>query len=343
VVAGTGRLVRIGPSAGPAIALRAELDGLPLREETGRHFAARGVAMHACGHDLHLAALVALTRALRRVGPPLPMLAILQPREETHPSGALDVVNCGALRQHQVCAAIGAHVQPRLPAGTVAADPGVINAGSDELTITITGSGGHGGYPHLARDPVPALCRCVAALPEALRGTVDPMNPATVSVGELRAGEAANVIAAAAHARGTLRTFDASDRARAIEALERLVTGTASAHDCTGKLQIDEIEPPLANDPELARRAQYRFARGGVTPGAGFRSCGSDDFSHYGTELPSLMMFVGVADGTCSPMLHEPRFCPPDATIADVAGAMLAGYLAAVEQFHDSSDTPATN
>jgi amidohydrolase len=340
-VAGTGRLVRIGPADGPAIAVRAELDALPVAEDTGAPYAAAGGLMHACGHDLHLAALAALARAMRRVGLPVAMLAILQPREETHPSGALDIVRSGELRRHQVRAVVGAHVQPRLPAGTAAADAGVVNAGADELTITIEGSGGHAGYPHLARDPVPALCRCVTSLPGTLRSAVDPMRPATVSVGVLCAGEAANVIPGTARARGTLRTFGAGDRARAIEAIGRLVTGIAAAHHCTGTVRADQIEPPLSNDPRLARYARGWLARSGSSVSEGFRSCGSDDFSHYGTRLPSLMMFVGTGEGSGSPMLHEPRFLPPDDVIADVAHAMLAGYLAALQHHLGNDGGPA--
>lgn len=330
VVAGVGRTVRVGPPRGPAVALRAELDALPLAEKTGVAFASAGQAMHACGHDVHLAALVAATRALQRAGAPQAILAVLQPREETYPSGAHDIVESGVLAEHGVHAVIGAHVQPRVPAGSVAVDPGVVNAGSDEFTITITGPGGHGGYPHLAPDPVPALCGCVAALTGALRASVDPTHAATVSVGSLRAGDAANIIPDTAAASGTLRTFERSDRDSAVVAMRRLVTASAEAHGCAGSVRFEPVEPALDNDAGLARAAAGWLQRSGLTRAQEFRSCGSDDFSHYGAAAPSLMMFVGVGEGTQPTMLHEPRFLPPDDRIADVARALLAGYFAAL-------------
>ncbi len=178
-VADTGRLVRIGPAGGPAVAVRAELDALPLDERTGARWSSQVPgAMHACGHDVHLAAAAALARAAaavhRAVGLPAALLLVLQPREELSPSGARDVVDSGLLEQQRVRSMIGVHVQPQVPPGQVAVDPGVVNAGMDEFTITVTGRGGHSAYPHLTRDPVPALCQSVLAARDAVeRGRPD--------------------------------------------------------------------------------------------------------------------------------------------------------------------------
>src|SRR5699024_9954887 len=127
-VAKTGRLVRFGAADRACVALRAELDALPVAEETGTAYAADTGRTHACGHDVHLAGLVAVVRALARVAPEEPLLAVLQPREETQPSGAYDIVDSGALEEQRVRAIVGVHVQPQLPTGTVAADAGVVNA-----------------------------------------------------------------------------------------------------------------------------------------------------------------------------------------------------------------------
>src|SRR5262249_13077883 len=212
-VAGTGRVLRLGPSVGPAVAIRAELDALPVRELTDSPVAATGEVMHACGHDVHLAAVAALARAAAGLDLPAGLVTLLQPREEVAPTGAQDVVAEGILQDHQVRAVIGAHVQPRLPLGVVAADAGPINAGYDGFASTVTGRGGHTGYPHLAVDPVSTLCRCVLGLQDVLRGTVDPIRPATVTVTQLTAGTAANVIPATAVARGTVRTMSDADAA----------------------------------------------------------------------------------------------------------------------------------
>ena len=338
-VAGTGRLVRIGPSTGPAVAVRAELDALPVIEQTGAAWASEepGV-MHACGHDVHLAAAVALGRSAlsvhHAVGLPAALLLVLQPREELSPSGARDVVDSGLLAREQARSVLGVHLQPQVPAGRVAVDPGVVNAGVDAFTITITGRGGHSAYPHLALDPVPPLCQSVLAVRDAV-STVDPMRPAVVTVGMLEAGSAPNVIGAVARATGTLRTVDAVDRTRLHDRLRIAVTSTATAYGCTGELTIHPGEAPLRNDPALVAAVRERWDSAPVQARPAlaedeFRSCGSDDFATYGEVLPIAMMFLGVAEG--SPMLHDARFLPPDRTIGEAATAMLLGYLGALDR-----------
>lgn len=215
VVAGSGRIGRLGPEQGPAVLLRGELDGLPLTEQTGAAFASTNGHMHACGHDVHLAALVAVVRAAKTLDLPVGLVPLLQPREETYPSGALDVVRSDAFDRLQVRAAVGAHVHPSIPFGAVATGEGVVNAAADEIEIRLHGQGGHGAYPHHAVDPVAAASHIVLALPELVRRTVSPMRPATISVGHLQAGEAsANVLPGSARILATMRTTDEGDRTR---------------------------------------------------------------------------------------------------------------------------------
>jgi amidohydrolase len=330
-VAGTGRLVRIGAGAGPAIAVRAELDGLPMRERSDVPYASEGEAMHACGHDVHLAALVALARSAPEELPAA-LLAVVQPREELSPSGAEDVVASGALAANDVRAVIGAHVQPRLPDGTVSAEAGVVNASVDEFELHVSGNGGHGAYPHLAGDTVSALSACVLAAQSLARAAVDPMRVATVSFGVLRAGNAANVIPAQATATGTLRAFVDDDRERMLTRLRHAAHTVADTYGCRGELRVLSTEPALSNDPRLAERARDWLPTVGRAQPTSFRSCGSDDFAYYAAAAPSLMMFVGCgeADDT-SPMLHQPTFVPDDALVGQVARAMLSGWLAAAE------------
>src|SRR6266496_4067499 len=290
-VAGTGRLVRIGPSHGPCIAVRAELDALPVAEQTGAPWASRNGAMHACGHDVHMAALAALGRAARQACPPaassaglparasaappagLPaaLLAVLQPSEEAEPSGARDIVASAA-------------------------------------------------------DPVLALCQAVVTLQQIVSRRTDPTHGAVVSVGALEAGQAPNVIPAAAVARGTLRALDQADRAAMRTMLREIVQHVCLAHGCQGTVTIDEGEPALVNDESLAAASWPWLRQAGFTVDTSFRSCGSDDFAFYGATAPSLMMFIGAG----SPVtLHHPRFLPDDDLVGQVASAMLAGYLGA--------------
>ena len=337
-VAGTGRLVRTGAASGPAVAVRAELDALPVQEATGAPFAATGGAMHACGHDVHLAALAALVRSARRLDLPFGLVGLLQPREEVGPTGARDVIGSGLLQQHDVRAVIGAHVQPRVPSGQVSIEPGPVNAGVDEFEITVNGRPGHTGYPHLAADPVATLCRCVLALQDVLRARVDPMHPATLTVTQLVAGTAPNVIPGAAWAAGTLRTMHATDSTALHRGMAEAVAGIAAAFGCEGELSVIRGEPALVNDPVLAAGAAGWLHRFGLGAEGAFASCGSDDFASYVDVAPIAMLFVGATpgdpdgrgpDGAPWPMLHDPRFLPADSVVADVAHAMLAGTLAA--------------
>jgi amidohydrolase len=327
-VAGTGRIVRIG-GEGPAIVLRAELDGLPITERTGAPYASHTHAMHACGHDVHMAALVAVCRAAARIGVETPILALLQPREEAAPSGAADVVREGVL--NDTVAVIGAHVQPRLPEGVVSAVPGPVNAASDEFEITIEGRGGHAGYPHTARDPVLALCQTVVSLQQVVSRRFDPVHGAVCSVGQVAAGSAPNVIPRSASARGSVRVMNDEDRPVAARLIQEIVEHTAAAHGCNGRVQVHHVEPPLHNDPPLALQAARRLSDLGIPVDTTFRSFGADDFSHYCHVTRGLMLFVGTApDATPDgPGLHDSAFLPDDFLVGRVAEAYLAGYLAA--------------
>ena len=331
--AGTGRVLRLGPD-GPAVAVRAELDGLPLVEATGAPWAATNGAMHACGHDVHLAAVTALARAAARIeaaGQRLPagLVVGLQPREEVGPTGATDVVAEGVLLAHEVRCVVGGHVQPQVPAGHVSCDPGPVNAAVDEVEVVVTGRGGHGAYPHLVVDPVPALCRIVLSLQDAVRSAVDPLQPVVVTMTQLSGAGAPNVVPDEARSAGTVRTMRPQDAGALHARIEALVTGIAAAHGCTGRYLVRRGEPALHNDPATAAAAVEQLDALGLAT-APFASCGSDDFATYGDVVPILMMFVGTGTGPGSPMLHDATFLPPDGTVREVALALLAGWLAAV-------------
>jgi amidohydrolase len=328
-VSGAGRLIRIGPRTGPCIAVRAELDALPIDEQTGVPWASGNGAMHACGHDVHLAALAALGRAARGVGLPAALLAVLQPREETFPSGARDVIATEEFAAERAVAVVGVHLQHQLQPGTAAAPVGTVNAASDDFEILVEGVGGHAGYPHLALDPVPALCQAVLAAQQIIGRHTDPTHAVVVSVGVLEAGHAANVIPGTARARGTLRALTEADRPDLHKSLHEIVQHTCRAHGCRGSVTIVEGEPALVNDGTLATASWPWLREAGFTVDTGFRSCGADDFSYYARSAPTLMIFVG-SGGSFS--LHHPQFLPADDTVRQVAEAMLAGYLGGLAQ-----------
>lgn len=334
VAADVGRLIRIGRSDGPCIAVRAELDALPITEHTGSHDAATNGAMHACGHDVHLAAVAALARAAQRVELPVPLLAILQPREERPPSGAREIVAAKLLQQHDVRAVIGAHVQPLLARGTIAATEGAVNASTDEIDIRISGRGGHGGYPHLTRDPIVAMAQVVLALQQVVSRRINPLHPAVLTIGSVHAGSAPNVIPDEANARGTLRLLDSSERAAVHQEITTIVTNVAEAFGCRADVEVQDGEPALVNDALLTAATHPWLGELGFEISEPLRSCGADDFSHYGDAARILMMFVGVDQhpGVPAPaILHHPTFRPPDEAVRDLALALLAGYVAGLD------------
>ncbi|MFF5208663.1 M20 family metallopeptidase [Streptosporangium sp. NPDC000396] len=332
-VAGTGALLRIGGD-GPAVGVRGELDALPIVEETDVPWAACNGAMHACGHDVHLAALVALARAVERVGAPAPMVAVLQPREETYPSGALDIVESGALDRHRIGAMVAAHVQPVLAAGETACTPGAVNASSDEFTLTVRGRGGHAAYPQLSRDPVLALAQIIVAAQQLVSRDADPMTPTVVTFGVVSAGTAPNATPSDAVARGTLRTMSEGWRDQLHDRFREIADGVARAHGCEAEVRIARGEPVLVNDTRLAEETARLLAGAAHHTPATLRSCGADDFAYFASVMPSLMMFVGTDTAAG---LHSPAFLPGDETVTAVAESLLAAYLAATRVIRSAS------
>lgn len=331
-----GALLRLGDGAGPAIGLRAELDALPIVEETGVPWASTSGVMHACGHDVHMAATLAVTRALREVGAPCPLVVVLQPREETLPSGARDVVESDEFAASGIAVMLGAHVQPRLEQGHFAATPGPVNAAADQFTIVVNGLPGHAAYPHLTADPVVAAADLVGTLQHLVSRQVDPTNPTVLTVGSINGGNSPNVVPSSVRMTGILRTFDERDRRRLHEAIASAARSVAQVHGCEAEVEVSRGAPVLDNEPELTTTAAIWLERAGLHPGPALRSCGADDFSYYCDAVPSLMVFLGVgADESGQPGLHHPRFLPPEQSVDEVARAMLGAYLGACSQYVD--------
>ena len=329
-IVGTGLLARVG-SGGPPVVVRSELDGLPIEERTGVAFASANGLMHACGHDVHMAALVALTRAVARLGAarPAPFWAVFQPSEEAHPLGAEMIVEAGVLDGAR--AILAAHVHPGIPWGSVGADPGAVNAAADSLVFRIQGQPGHGAYPHLGRDPVLAMAQVIVGLHTLVGRRLDPLHPAVVNVGAVHTGEAANVIPSHADARATLRTLDDDDRVTLREAARSLIEGICEAHGCPVEITIEPGEPLLANDAAITASVRALLPRAGLAVAAPWRSCGSDDFSFFRSVAPLLMAFVGLegAPGFGARPLHHPEFLPPDGAVGAVARTLAIAYLGA--------------
>lgn len=323
-------LVRIGDERRPSVAIRAELDALPIDEHTDAPWRSRNGAMHACGHDVHMAALVAVAQTLRRAHASTPLVAVFQPREETSPSGALDIVDSGILVEQQVQAMVGIHVQPLLPAGVISALPETVNAAADEFHITVQGTPGHGAYPHRASDPIVAAAHVIQGLQYLLSRQVDPMEPAVITIGSIHGGSAPNAIPADVRLSGTLRTYTRATRERLAEAIRSTVAAITGTHGCSAQVDIRLGEPPLTNHPRLTTAIADELGLHGFDTRGSLRSCGADDFAHYSDQIPSTMVFYGVGSGAPDdPSLHAPEFLPADEHVGGVARAMLASYIAA--------------
>jgi amidohydrolase len=335
-VAGTGLIARVGDAVADNIApvaVRAELDGLPVLERTGATFTAREGVMHACGHDVHMAALVALSRAAHQLGHalPAPLLAIFQPSEEAYPSGAAQMTD--ELAATTPAAIVAAHIHPELRWGEVALNAGAVNASCDAVEITVEGEPTHGAYPHRGHDPILALANIVVTLHAQAGRRIDPVHPASLTVGVLEGGSAENVIPGRARARAALRAHRQADRLALQTMVEEVVGGVAAAHGCRGSIVLEPGEPALVNDLQVVTRARALLADAGMKAAAEWRSCGSDDFAFFGAIAPLAMGFVGL-DGAAefSPRpLHHPELLPPDEAVRAVARAQAVLYVAAAQ------------
>lgn len=334
-IAETGGWGRIGPTKGQAIAIRGELDALPVKEQTGLDWASTDGNMHACGHDVHLAALTAVTRAAQAVDLPYGLVPVLQPREEAYPSGALDIRESGLFDQQNVAHAIGVHVHPGVDLGAVSTGSGFVNADASELDIHVRGKGGHGAYPHLASDVVAAISHIASGIADVVRRTSDPMQPALVSVGTIQAGNgASNVLPETGRVFATLRTTSTSATCGLVHAVRTFVTGQAESFGCEGTLTHTQGEPALINDEKLAPLLDAELEWLGLAPTTPMRSLGADDFSFFSDVVPSVMCFVGVESaGRAS--LHDATFLPDDGALERVAKSYIAGYVAAAKNLMD--------
>ena len=277
-----------------------------------------------------MAALVAAARALAAAGVSTPFVAVLQPREEAVPSGAADIVASEQFRAADVGAMLGVHVQPRLASGTFSALAGVVNASSDDFSVTLRAQGGHAGYPHVAGDPIVAAAEIVTRTQSLISRRTDPVNPSVVTFGSIHAGTAPNVIPRRLTLDGTIRAFDEDERAMLISQVEQIAASSADVHGCALDYRLMRGEPALRNDVALARLTAEALTASTGSRNVDLRSCGSDDFSYYGEYCPSLMVFYGVGDAAASsPGLHHPSFAPPVSDVLGVAECMLVGFFAA--------------
>lgn len=324
-----------GARPGPAVLLRADMDALPVTEETGEPFASEVPgAMHACGHDLHVAGLVAAARLLaaRREEIAGSVVLMFQPGEEGD-HGARLMLDEGVLDAagERVVAAYGLHVLSSiLPTGAITSRPGTLLAAADTVHVTVHGRGGHGSMPHLAQDPVPVAAEIVLALQAMVTRQFDVFDPVVVTVGRIEAGTTDNVIPADARIEATVRTFSEAVHGVVPERVTRVCEGVAAAHGLSVTVDYQRGYPVTSNTPgevdRLARLAAGLFGeRSYVT--APQPLAGSEDFSYVLQEVPGTYLGVGAtpadADPRTAPYNHSAQARFEDGALA-VGPAVLA-------------------
>ncbi len=307
-----GRLAAKSASR-PPVLLRADLDALPIQEEAGREYGSEVPgAMHACGHDGHIAMLLgaATLLAARRDALPQDVTFCFQPAEEGQ-GGAAAMIEDGVLDFSGAGSAFALHLWTPYPSGTLHVRPGPIMAAQDEFLATVTGRGGHGAQPHLAADPVVAAAAGIVALQTIVSRSVDPMEPAVVSVGSLHAGSAPNVIPDEAHLHGTLRSFREDVRLLLRRRVQEVLENTAQAAGCRSDVRILPGFPAVVNDPAAVERVR-RAGRGVLGKEGVIESpplAASEDFAYFLREVPGAFVLLG-AGGPGAGGLHAPHHSP---------------------------------
>lgn len=328
---GTGLVADIGSTGGPTVLLRADLDALPLTEETGLPFASTvpGVA-HACGHDIHTTVLVGAALALAAAPSPAGRVRLVfQPAEEVMPGGADDVVADGLLRG--VDRAFALHCDPSLPVGSVGLRSGAITSACDMMEVHLVGPGGHTSRPHLTVDLVGALAAVAADLPHLVSRHLPAQAAATLVWGAVHAGDASNVIPQRGRLAGTLRIADRQAWGGARDLVERLIGQILAPFGAEFRLDYGRGVPPAVND--AAATATLRAAvAAGLGPAAvtvADQSTGAEDFAVILDRVPGALARLGVADGAGEQVdLHSPTFRADERAIAIGVRTLVHAVLA---------------
>ncbi|MGD9690325.1 MAG: M20 family metallopeptidase [Phycisphaerales bacterium] len=304
-------------AARKAVALRADMDALPIQEQTGLAYRSTtpGV-MHACGHDGHTAMLLGAARVLARLPRPRGVTLLFQPAEEGG-AGAAKLCEAGALDGTLIGPPVervfGLHGWPDMTLGHVGTKPGPLLASTDEIRCTIRGVQSHAAYPHYSRDTIVAAAHCITAVQTVVSRNVGPLESVVVSIGRIEGGTANNILPEAVTFTGTIRALTPRTRELAKTRVREVIEGTAAALGCTAELELNDGYPVTFNDPALTARwfDVARAALGGErvesvpTP-----VMGGEDFSFYAQRVPGVFFCLGLrpAGRATYPTLHQPDF-----------------------------------
>jgi hippurate hydrolase len=295
-----------GGRPGRTTLLRADMDALPLREDTGLDFASEiDGAMHACGHDTHVAMLLGAARLLvdRRDQLEGDVLLMFQPGEEGY-HGARVMLDEGLLDGADVKRAVALHISTKYPAGTVALRPGPLLASADRIVATVRGRGGHASEPHLSLDPITVAAEVILALQTAVTRRVDVFDPAVVSITRVTGGTTNNIIPDKVELEGTIRTVSSERRAAVARLVHQVADGIAAAHGATIELEIVPGYPVTMNDPAIVdwfRGLAAQLAGEEAIDDMRAPIMGAEDFSYVTERVPGMMAFLGARPASADP------------------------------------------
>ncbi len=312
-----------GGRSGPVLAIRADMDALPIQEQTGLPWASETPGlMHACGHDIHTATLIGVAAVLRDLAPRLAgtVKLVFQPAEEGL-GGMAAMIADGVMDAPKVDLALGFHNHPDMPAGGFGYVRGACLAAADRFEIVVHGRSGHAAYPHAAVDPIVAAATLVTQLQTVVSREVPPLRPAVVTVGVLAGGTAANIIPDTVTIKGTVRTLHPEVRDLAEAALRRLCAGVAEGMRVRCDVAYRRGTPPLINDDRVlepaiaAVRRQFSDAAAAETVVEGEAGLGGEDFALMAELVPGFQLRIGSAQPDRRDRLHNSDYQPDERCI----------------------------
>lgn len=307
-----------GNTSEKTIALRADMDALPIKEKTALPYRSRNEFMHACGHDGHTAILIGVALVLSRLRSRLKgsVKFIFQPGEEGEGGGRL-MCEEGVLKTPPVEAIFALHGFSDLPLGSIGIKKGCVCAAADKFEMLVRGKGAHGAHPHLGVDPIMVSASIMSNLQSIVSRAIDPLKPTVISVCKIEGGTAFNIIPEEVHMWGTIRAIDSPTQDKLHKLLKQIAQNTARAHSATCKVRISKEYPPTINDDTLAEfahkvltsilgRGEVRWIKHPVM--------GAEDFSFYLQKVPGLYLRLGVKKPSPEKTypLHNSRFDFPD-------------------------------